>query len=283
VAVHPEHRRRVALLLDIDPDLGVLLPNERRAEARRALQVAVHRLSPGSWNVARLSDADPGHLGLLIVDGVVARDVVLEDCISSELLGAGDVVRPWHAEPIRPTLRYDLRWSVLADLEFAVLDRHLAAALTRYPEVHAALLDRFDRRCERLAAAKAIAQLNAVDRRLLAVFWLLAERWGRVTGSGVVIPLTLSHHMLASLVGARRPTVTTALGALARKGEVVRRPDGSWLLTGEPMARATSKAPRFVSPRRRFVSEHVPEPAGDVTAEATRSPANPGKAGREPS
>ena len=58
---------------------------------------------------------------------------------------------------------------------------------------------------------QAISQLVRVDRRLLALFWHLAERWGRVTGDGVLVPLTLSHRMLSQLVGARRPTVSTAL------------------------------------------------------------------------
>ena len=36
------------------------------------------------------------------------------------------------------------------------------------------------------------------------------------------------------LVGARRPTVSTALSELAEREELTRRPDGSWLLRGDP-------------------------------------------------
>ena len=36
------------------------------------------------------------------------------------------------------------------------------------------------------------------------------------------------------MVGARRPSVTTALGQLIGRGEVERRPDGGWLLLGDP-------------------------------------------------
>jgi hypothetical protein len=36
------------------------------------------------------------------------------------------------------------------------------------------------------------------------------------------------------MVGARRPSVTTALGQLISRGEIERRPDGGWLLRGEP-------------------------------------------------
>ena len=73
-----------------------------------------------------------------------------------------------------------------------------------------------------------------MDRRLKALFWHLAERWGRVSGDGVIVPLALTHRILGQLVGARRPTVSTALTELAEREELTRRPDGSWLLRGDP-------------------------------------------------
>ena len=73
-----------------------------------------------------------------------------------------------------------------------------------------------------------------MDRRLKALFWHLAERWGRVSGDGVIVPLALTHRILGQLVGARRPTVSTALSELAERDELTRRPDGSWLLRGDP-------------------------------------------------
>jgi hypothetical protein len=36
------------------------------------------------------------------------------------------------------------------------------------------------------------------------------------------------------MVGARRPSVTTALGQLIARHEIERRPDGGWLLRGDP-------------------------------------------------
>jgi len=61
------------------------------------------------------------------------------------------------------------------------------------------------------------------------MFELLAERWGMVTPQGRIIRLPLTHETLGSLIGARRPTVSLALGDLAERGEVVRQ-DGGWLL-----------------------------------------------------
>jgi hypothetical protein len=36
------------------------------------------------------------------------------------------------------------------------------------------------------------------------------------------------------MVGARRPSVTTALGQLIARGEIERRTDGEWILLGDP-------------------------------------------------
>lgn len=248
-----EPSRRTVPLLDLDEDLGALLPAKRWHDAEATLRAVVQRVESGSWDVARLATAHAAHVGLLVVDGVIAREVLLEDETSTELIGTGDVVRLWHVDGNPELLRYEARWNVLADSRLAILDRRLAAALLRFPEVHAALLDRFDRRAERLAVTKAIAQLNHVDRRLVALFWHLASRWGRVTGEGIAIPLTLSHRLLGGIVGARRPTVSTALGELAARGELVRRSNGTWLLKGEPAGRPSPEVRRFVPPRRRLI------------------------------
>jgi hypothetical protein len=81
----------------------------------------------------------------------------------------------------------------------------------------------------------------------------------------VIVPLALTHRILGQLVGARRPTVSTALSELADRGELVRRPDGSWLLRGDPpdaesLARKppASQAARsqdLMRPARRFDRE----------------------------
>jgi hypothetical protein len=61
------------------------------------------------------------------------------------------------------------------------------------------------------------------------MMWLLAETWGRVTASGVTLPVSLTHEALGALVGARRPTVSLALAELIERGAVVRQRTG-WLL-----------------------------------------------------
>jgi hypothetical protein len=244
--------------MELDSDLGLLLPEERVAAARRDLRVAVHILDPGAWDADKLAGASAEHVGLLVVDGVIAREVLVSDTVSTELLGPGDVVRPWRLQDTGSLLRHEIRWNVLTRTRFALLDRRLGAELGRYPEVGAAIVDRVNERAVRLAVTQAISQLNRVDRRLIALFWHLAERWGRMTPNGVALPLTLSHRMLGQLIGARRPTVSTALGELVQHGELERRDDGSWLLTGKPVGVPAPEVQRVVPIRRRLLP---PEPA----------------------
>ena len=114
----------------------------------------------------------------------------------------------------------------------AVIDHAFAVRAAQWPEIFASLLDRAARRAERLVVLQAIAHLTRVDDRLLALLWCLAERWGRVAPDGVLVSLRLSHRTLAAMVGARRPSVTTALGQLMARGELERRAEGEWILLG---------------------------------------------------
>ena len=251
---------RSIALLDTDPDLGRLLDDERLEVARRELVVRQHTVGAGPWDGERLRDAGPEHVGLFVVEGLVTRELALADNVSAELLGQGDVLRPWQAERPQRLVPFGVRWTMLTPARLAVLDRRFAVALARHPEVNAMLIDRLADRAQRLSVMQAISQLNGVDRRLLTLFWHLAERWGRVTPEGVAVSAPVPHRVLAQLVGARRPTVSTALSQLAARGELIRRPDGSWLLTGSPVGVPTEDAARIVRRRRRRF-EPIPAPA----------------------
>ena len=241
-------------LLDLDPDLGSGLAPDQLARARAELTAPILRLPRGEWDGNALAQTDRQSVGLLVADGVIAREVVLGDTVSSELLGAGDLIRPWGRAGEPQLLVHAVRWQVLAEARLAVLGRAFGAAIARWPEVNAALLDRACARSQRLATMQAIGHLNSVDRRLLALFWHLAERWGRIAPEGIVVPLRLSHRLLAELVGARRPTVSAALAALALEGTLRRRDDASWLLTGEAPGAPAPTVTRVVSHRRRLLA-----------------------------
>ncbi|MDP9344157.1 MAG: helix-turn-helix domain-containing protein [Actinomycetota bacterium] len=116
----------------------------------------------------------------------------------------------------------------------AVLDQGLVMRMAPWPQLGLELFNRGTRRAHALAVALAIAHHPRVDDRLLLTLWHLAERWGRVTTDGIVVPLPLGHQRLADLVGAHRPSVTTAMGELTRSGAIGRRDDGHWILHGRP-------------------------------------------------
>lgn len=226
-------------LLELDPELGAQLTPEQFAQARSLLVVDVIELDD---DCAWIERHQPDGAGLLVVSGVLSRAIVSGNAVAAtELLGPGDLLRPRHDEE-EDLLALDVRCEALSLVHAAVLDRAATQRLARWPELSAVLLDRVSERAHRLAVMQAISQLTGVERRLHALFWHLAARFGRVTADGVVLSLALSHRRLGELVGARRPTVSTALGLLARYGCVRRRSDGAWLLSGGPPQRLATDA-----------------------------------------
>jgi|SRR5215211_474511 len=250
-------------LLDADPDLGRLMSAEQAEQARRHMRVRRHVVDAGQWEGERLRDAGPEHVGLLLLEGLMTRELVLADNVSAELLGPGDLVRPWQAGGPERLVPYCVRWTVLERTHLAVLDRRFAVTLTQYPQVNAMLIDRLTERAQRLSLMQSISQLNGVDRRLLTLFWHLAERWGRVTRAGIVVPVVVPHRVLAQLVGARRPTVSSALSRLAEQGALVREPDGGWRLSGAPVGMPTEEAARIIRLRRFLPESRQPDVAAD--------------------
>jgi CRP-like cAMP-binding protein len=169
-----------------------------------------------------------------VVEGLLAREIVLADHTCAELLGEGDVLQPTSAMRDETLVAYRVQWHVLRPVTVAVLDEPVWRELGQWPGVLSALLDRAIRRVQRMAVHQALLQLSPVETRLLVLFWYLAERWGRVTPDGIALRLRLSHEMLGHLVGVQRASITTALGRIAPSGLVVRRSDGTWLLRGDP-------------------------------------------------
>jgi CRP/FNR family cyclic AMP-dependent transcriptional regulator len=222
----------VCMLLVEDAELSEALAPERRAQALDELSARVLRVGPGRWQPPAPPDEDT--LGLLVLDGMLIRHVEIGGRLGSELLGESDLLRPWQSGEA-PMLALRCEWTVLSPARLAWLDGRVASQLARHPQLLARLFERALRRSRQLAANMAIVQQPRVDTRLALLLWQLAGRWGRVRRDGVVLPVKLTHALLADLVAARRPTVTSALSELARRG-VVRHIDEGWLLLGSPPA-----------------------------------------------
>ncbi|HWI20996.1 MAG TPA: Crp/Fnr family transcriptional regulator [Baekduia sp.] len=225
--------RQLVSIIDIDPELSAGLDDESLALARRHLAAQPVLLPTGPFEFpAPNGDQAPPALGLYLIDGLIARDVELAGRSTTELLGAGDVIRPWDDGFSIDGLPGTVGWWVIEPARVVLLDRRFAAVAGRWPHILDAIVQRTMRRSRALSVQRAIAQVPRVDTRVMVLMWLLAERWGKVGTEGVRLPLALTHETIAKLVGARRPSVTTALGVLARKKLVERIPDG-WLLHGD--------------------------------------------------
>lgn len=223
---------RSCQVLDEDPDLADAVPPATRERAIRECLARVISISPGRWQDAESAEHDEG-IGLLVLGGLLIRRVAIDARFGAELLGEGDLLRPWHGKGEPATLPMTTAWRILEPTRMAVLDEAFVRRLVHHPPLVGRLVGRALERSRSLAVGMAIVHQARVDVRIHMLLWHLAARWGRVRSDGVSVPLQLTHSVLADLAAARRPTVTTALSQLAKR-ELVRAVDGGWLLTGGP-------------------------------------------------
>jgi len=221
-------------IVEADPDLADLLEPDQLERARREAVARTLTLSTGAWDAAASIEPERHHRGFLIVDGLLSRDVEVIGRRCVELLGHGDVMRPWSWDGEGSHVHAEVGWTVLEPTRMAVLDQQLVVRIAQWPQLGVELFNRGTRRAHALAVSLAISYHQRVDDRVMLTLWHLAERWGRVHADGVVVPLPLSHQRLADLIGAHRPSVTTALGELTRQGSLSRRESGAWVLHGTP-------------------------------------------------
>jgi CRP/FNR family transcriptional regulator, cyclic AMP receptor protein len=221
-------------LLEADPDLARGLDPRRVREVSQRLIARSLDIPRGPWTPRRALSGGSAPIGLLVLEGLLVREATVGDHPSAELLGPGDLLRAWDDPDTEELLPRTIEWSALTATRVAVIDHAFAVRAAQWPEVFAGLIDRAARRAERLVVMQAIAHLTRVDDRLLALLWCLAERWGRVVPGGVLVNLRLPHRTLAGMVGARRPSVTTALGQLIARDAIERRVNGGWVLHGAP-------------------------------------------------
>ena len=223
-------------LLKVDPELARGLDVPRAREAAERLYTRAIDVPRGRWNPQPWLTGGSQPIGLLVLEGLLVREAVVSNHPCAELLGPGDLLRAWNDGDSEELLPREIHWAAATSARVAIVDQALAVRMAQWPEIFAALMDRAARRAERLVITQAIAHITRVDDRLLSLLWLLAERWGRVVPGGVLVCLRLPHRTLAGMVGARRPSVTTALGQLMARGAIERRQDGAWILRGRPPA-----------------------------------------------
>ena len=218
-------------LLERDRELARAVAHLKSKGGPPQLWAPALKLERGPWEPG--SEEPPGeHLGFLVLEGLIGRRCLVPDRGRSlELLGEGDLLRPWQEDSASFS---QVSWTVFAPSSIAVLGDSLSSRARDMPEFLEALTERALRRSRRLAVSAAIANTVGVEERLLLLLWQLAELWGRKRPGGALLPFRLSHQTLADLVGARRPTVTLGVRTLTERGLLERAESGGWILAGSP-------------------------------------------------
>jgi len=112
-----------------DPELAVGID----ASAKECV-VRAFRLPSGRWAGELTASVSRG-IGLLVLEGLLLRRVGIDGRYGAELLGEGDLIRPWQGEGARPALRRTTGWQVLKPTRLAVLDENAERQFAAYPEL----------------------------------------------------------------------------------------------------------------------------------------------------
>lgn len=234
-------------LLEAEPWLCAGLRIEDAEEAKRTLQVPVLTLAPGPW----AANGPHPAVGWLITSGRMSRGLHVDDAPAHglELLGDGDLIRPWTFNGAAGSVPSRADWELLSEAELAVLDLAFVRATMRWPRIGINLLDAAVERSRVLSYYLTTRQVTRLEIRILLTLWQLADRWGRVGSGGVVVELPrLTHEMIGRMIAARRPSVTSGIGHLRELGLIETGPNGRWVLHGDPVDVL------------REVRERIPEP-----------------------
>lgn len=181
--------------------------------------------------IARTPD---GWLGLLVLDGLMAVGLEAGRAQTCWLVGDDDLVCPWNMQ--EPSLISNPSWRALKPTRLALLDGDFNRRIAGIPLVVGELVGRAAQTTHWLLAKSLVTASPVVEDRLLLLFALLSERWGRVRPDGVCLDLPVTHELLAHMCGARRPSVTTALRSLREDGLVDCSRRGCWVLHRDVVA-----------------------------------------------
>lgn len=217
-------------LADALPEILASVPAEDRELAQRTLTGPL--VSACDTDLAGvISTQTPGAFDFLIVDGLVLKETTLARRPALELLGPGDLLAPPLTAARQLEARAVSRYLAHGRVSLAAVEVHFRYAAVRWPGIADFLHDRLARQTHHASMHLAMLHLPRIADRITALFADLAERFGRVTGDGILIDLPLTHDLIGGLVGGRRSTVTLALHELSFNGLVRRLEGDRWKLS----------------------------------------------------
>jgi CRP-like cAMP-binding protein len=218
-----------ASLAMVLPDILANVPAGDRDLAAQTLSVPL--VSARNEDLAEvISTQIPDAFDFLIVEGVVIKQTVLHRRAALELLGAGDVLAPPLTAIRQLESRAQSRYLAHGPVSLAALETHFRLAARRWPGIADFLHDRLGQQTHRASMHLAMLHQPRVEDRITTLFADLAERFGRMSGGGILVDLPLTHDLIGGLVGSRRPTVTLALQKLSADGMLKRHGGNRWTL-----------------------------------------------------
>jgi hypothetical protein len=167
-----------------------------------------------------------------VTNGLITVEVGAGRADVGWLIGGGDLIRPWEMADI--SLTQSSKWRAITDASMLRIERVPHPRGQPGPATLEKLLACSARTTHWLLAKSLILSSPSISERLLLLFALWGERWGKVTPEGVRVELPLTHELLGKLCGARRPTVTVAIKALTQEGFLTQTSRGVWLLHRRP-------------------------------------------------
>ena len=159
------------------------VPAEYRERAIAECIARTVSIPEGLWSGAH-TPTSGDDIGLLMLDGLLIRRVGIDQGFGAELLGEGDLLRPWQGADEPPTLPQTTGWRVLQPTRMAVLDEAFARRMARYPQLSGRLVGRALARSRNLSVNMAIVHQSRVDVRLHMLFWHLSELSGSRCAAG---------------------------------------------------------------------------------------------------
>lgn len=212
-------------LLRHDAELRGAVDPADRLLAERAVVVPWIGLADGPWRAPpEVQQQGPA----ILLEGTLIQEVQLRDRTSAYLFGPGAVLHDLADHDA--SLPSEMSWTSVGESRIALLDRRFDAAARRWPGLWYVIHRRFAEQLKTAARWNCAIGLPRVEQRVLAVFWLIADRWGVMRPDGIAIRLSLTHESIGRMVAARRPTVSLALAGLAVEGLLTSTDRGEWLL-----------------------------------------------------
>jgi CRP-like cAMP-binding protein len=226
----PEPPVRIPLL-EAAPWLGSDLTSAEWHEAARGLRTLALRAPAGG----RLLTIPPDLVGLVVTEGLLTARLRIAGYTSTLILGAQDMVCACDIESPSGSMPEDRVVQALTTVALLAVDHALLRSCLRWPAVGRCLMECLTQRLRLSTLSLAVHQSPRVEERLWLALWQLADRFGRVSPSGAVVSLPrVTHRVLAEVVAARRPSVTSAMKRLSDGGLIEVMGRHRWLLRQRP-------------------------------------------------